>query len=126
MLWFSGFGAWRIPFAVLVSSAPILILINGAFGSTGSPVLTAAVLGGAALVLMIVFALRRLWTVARIDREGAFVFSGLVFVLVNDLAYGSLVSTGLLFLFLGYAARLTEQSSPAHEMALRKFRVELR
>ncbi|WP_028351357.1 O-antigen ligase family protein [Bradyrhizobium murdochi] len=69
-------------------------------------------LGGAALVLMIVFALRRIWTVARMDREGAFVFSALVFVLVNDLAYGSLVSSGLLFLFLGYAARLTEQSSP--------------
>ncbi|MGY8681222.1 hypothetical protein Q2941_26010 [Bradyrhizobium sp. UFLA05-153] len=78
-------------------------------------------LGGATLVPMIVFALRRLWMLAIMDREGAFVLSALVFVLVNDLAYGSLVSCGLLFLFLGYAARLTQQSSPVTG-ALRHYR----
>lgn len=44
---------WQIPFATLVSSGSVLILLNGAIGSSGVPALTVAVIGGSVVALFL-------------------------------------------------------------------------
>jgi O-antigen ligase len=63
-------------------------------------------LGGLALLGMIVVALWRLASLARVNLEARFVFGSLVFVVVAGMAHGILSREMLLFLFAGYAARL--------------------
>jgi O-antigen ligase len=62
-------------------------------------------IGGALLVLLVAAALRRLWPVAVENPEAAFVLCCLSHVAMIDMAHGHLATDGLLFLFIGYAAR---------------------
>lgn len=43
---------WEIPFALIVSSGSVLVLLNGFLGTAGIPWLTALILGGAPLALL--------------------------------------------------------------------------
>jgi hypothetical protein len=73
---------------------------------------------------MIVVALWRLASLARINLEARFVFGSLVFVVVAGMAHGILSREMLLFLFAGYAARLisTMNSSTKASSASSGFR----
>jgi hypothetical protein len=67
--------------------------------------------GGFALLGLAVVALGRLVPLVRTDSEARFVFGSLVFVAVLDLAHGILSRDTLLFLFIGYAARLVSTTN---------------
>lgn len=76
--------------------------------------------GGGLLVLLVGTSLWRLWPVAREDQEAAFVLCCLAYVAMIDMAHGHLASESLLFLFTGYAVRLTtaRNSSAVSEKSL--------
>lgn len=75
-------------------------------------------LGSLALVMMAAVAALRTWFVAVADREAMFALCGLAYVAVIDMASGQLATSGLLFLFTGYAAQL---SSAGRGITLREF-----
>ncbi|KRR07384.1 hypothetical protein CQ12_00965 [Bradyrhizobium jicamae] len=68
--------------------------------------------GGILLVLLVATALRRLWPVAMKNPEAAFVLCCLAYVAMIDMAHGHLATEGLLFLFIGYAARASTLVKP--------------
>ena len=64
---------------------------------------------GLAFVLLVAIALLRLWPLATEIVEARFVLCSLIYLATLSLAYGEVSREGLLFLFLGYAARLRER-----------------
>jgi hypothetical protein len=69
--------------------------------------------GGIALIFLFATAIWRLWPLAFEIEEARFVLSSLIYLAGISLVYGSISHEQLLFLFLGYAARLNEEfSSP--------------
>lgn len=77
-------------------------------------------IGGTLLVLLVGATFMRLWPLARCEQEAAFVLCGLAYVGMIDMVHGHLASESLLFLFTGYAVRLTtaRKSSAVSENAL--------
>jgi hypothetical protein len=67
-------------------------------------------LGGAAITLLSLMAFVHLWPIARQNSEAKFVLCCLAYVATIDMAHGSVSSDALLFLFLGYSARVYENS----------------
>jgi O-antigen ligase len=68
-------------------------------------------LGGIAFVLLLATGIWRIWPLAIVNDEARFVLCCLICLAAISLVYGSLSHETLLFLFLGYAGRVNEQSS---------------
>ncbi|MBR1190070.1 O-antigen ligase family protein [Bradyrhizobium sp. AUGA SZCCT0160] len=67
-------------------------------------------IGGLSLGLLMISALGYAWKPAQDSHEARFVLCSLVFIGSISLIHGSMSHAGLLFLFLGYASRIYEDS----------------
>ncbi|MCA6110596.1 O-antigen ligase family protein [Bradyrhizobium cenepequi] len=75
-------------------------------------------LGGVFLILMLCHTMgKRMFSLARINREARFVLCSLVFTLMLGMAHGRISRDIALFLFLGYAAKLRSSALAIEEQA---------